>query len=282
MTKILFNTKSKSIEILNEYFIQFKIQELKYYLNNIDKLPIPIFFNLNVYEPEDIELKCLFISHYKIVAKKIFKSKSKTKLNFNDGPIKISFISNSIHWDNFFVIKDTIFISIQYLITVFELLEYNRYENTNDIYIEGNKIYDLKLLKNISKSIYSILQNLNQKAWGEFVIDKFNCLIIPQSNIVFKNKYNFLRESNIEYIYDKIIVYWLDSKHIYGTFNIICSNDNSFSPYWEQKIVHLSYNHQNNTYTEIDEYKTKSVINNMISNPFDYISTQITNTIIDD
>lgn len=115
-----------------------------------------------------------------------------------------------------------------------------------------NEIYDIELLKNISKSIYSILQNLNQEAWNEFVIDKFGCSIIPLSNIVFKNKYTLLREPNVEYMHDKIIVYWLDSEHIYGTFNSICSYDNSFSPYWEQKIICLSYNHKNNIYTEID------------------------------
>ena len=283
MTKIIFNTKSESIKILTDYFIKFEVQELKYYLENINNLPVPFFLNKNVYDPRDVELKYLFLSHMAIVVKKIFYIK--TELNFNNGPIKISFISNSIHWDNLFVIGNTIFVSVQYLIKIFELIEYNDYKNTNDIYIEENEIYDIKLLKNISKSVYSILQNLNQEAWNELIIDKFGCLIIPISNIVFKNKYNLLRVSNVQYIQDKIIVYWLDSEHIYGTFNSICSYDNSFSPYWEQKIIHLSYNNQNNTYIEIDsldieKYKTKPFIKNIISNPFDYKSIQITNSII--
>jgi len=70
MTKILFNTKSESVEILSEYFRKFRVQELKYYLENINNLSIPIFINKNVYEPEDIELKYLFLSHLKIVVKK--------------------------------------------------------------------------------------------------------------------------------------------------------------------------------------------------------------------
>lgn len=285
MTKIIFNTKIESIEILTEYFRKFGAQELKYYLENINNLSVPFFFSTNVYEPEDIELKNLFLSHLKIVIKKIFYIR--TELNYNNGPINISFVSNSIHWDDIFVIGNNIFVSVQYLIKVFELIEYNDYKNTNDVYIEGNEIYDIELLKKLSKSIYSILQNLNQEAWNELIINKFGCSIIPISNIVFKNKYNFLRESNVECIQDKMIVYWLDSEHIYGTFNSICSYDNSFSPYWEQKIIRLSYNHQNNTYTELDsldieKYKTKSksFIKNIITNPFDYKSIQITNSII--
>lgn len=285
MTKIIFNTKIESIGILTEYFRKFGVQELKYYLENINNLSLPFFFSTNVYEPEDIELKNIFFSHLKIVIKKIFYIR--TELNYNNGPINISFVSNSIHWDDIFVIGDNIFVSVQYLIKVFELIEYNDYKNTNDVYIEGNEIYDIELLKNLSKSIYSILQNLNQEAWNELIINKFGCSIIPISNIVFKNKYNFLRESNVEYIQDKIIIYWLDSEHIYGTFNSICSYDYSFSPYWEQKIIRLSYNHQNNTYTEIDsldieKYKTKSksFIKNIITNPFNYKSIQITNSII--
>lgn len=284
MTKILLNTKSESIKILTKYFIKFGAQELKYYLDN-GNLPIPNFFNTNVHEPEDVELKYLFLSHLAIVMKKIFNIR--TELNYNGGPIKISFVSNSIHWDDLFVISNNIFVSVQYLIKVFELIEYNEYKNTNDVYIEENKIYDIKLLKNISKSIYSILQNLNQEAWNEFIVDKFGCLIIPLTNIIFKNKYTLLREPNVEYMHDKIIVYWLDSEHIYGTFNSICSYEDSFSPYWEQKIIHLSYNHKNNTYTEIDSLnverykkKTKSFVNSIIPNPFDYKSIQITNSII--
>ena len=209
-------------------------------------------------------------------------------LNFNNGPIKISFVSNSIHWDNLFVIYNNIFVSVQYLIKIFELIEYNEYKNTNDIYIKENKIYDIQLLKNISISIYSILQNLNKEAWNEFIVKKFNCLIIPISDIIFKNKYNLLRESNIEFIQNKIVIYWFDSGHIYGTFNLICSSDNSFSPYWEQKIISLSYNKENNTYTEFDsldiekyKIKNKSFIKNIITNPFNYESIQITNSIID-
>lgn len=89
-------------------------------------------------------------------------------MNFNSDPIKISLISNFIYWDNLFVIGNYIFVSVQYLTKVFELIEYNNYKNTNYIYIyiyiDENKIYDILLVKKIFKSVYSILQNLNQEA----------------------------------------------------------------------------------------------------------------------
>lgn len=290
MMKIKFNTKSESIEILSEYFRKFGVQELKYYLDNVNNLTIPFFFNSNVYEPFDVEVKYLFLSHLKIVLKKIFKTK--TEFDSNDKIIKISFVSNSIHWNDLFVISNNIFVSVQYLIKIFELIEYNEYNDTNDVYFDDdsdddydiddvfnmNNIYDIGLLKNISNSIYSILQNSNKAIWNEFIIKKFNCFIIPIENIIFKNKYKFLREPNIDYLQDKIIVYWLDSEHIYGTFNSICSSDISFSPYWEKKIISLSYNEQNNTYCEIDSLDFD--ICNIITNPFEYETNLITNTII--
>ncbi len=285
MTRIIFNTKSEGIEILSEYFRKFKTRDLNYYLENNNKLSIPVFFQSNVYEPEDIELKNLFLKHLKIVLSKVFYISS--ELNFNRGLIRISFVSNSIYWDNLFVIKNNIFVSNQFLIEVFELIEYNEYNNVEDVYIWENEIYDFGLLKSISKCIYSILQNLNKYEWEEFVTNKFGCQIVPLSNIVFKNEYNILQEPNVESMYGNIIVYWLDSDNIYGTFNSICSLDNSFSPYWEQKIIKLSYSSNTNTFIEIesvdiDSYKkkTKSFISNIIPNPFSYKSNQITDSII--
>jgi hypothetical protein len=88
-------------------------------------------------------------------------------------------------------------------------------------------------------------------------------------------------------MYDNIIVYWLDSNNIYGTFNSVYSTDNTFSPYWEQKIIKLDYLSDNNTYKEIEfinveQYneKIKNFLTNIITNPFNYKSTQITNSII--
>lgn len=285
MAQIIFNTKSDGIEILSEYFRKIEVQELKYYLENNENLPIPIFFQTNVYEPEDVEFKNIFLKHLKIVMKKIFYIT--TKLNMNRESIHISFISNSIYWNNLFVIKNNIFVSLQYLISIFESIEYNKYTSVENVYINEDEIFDIKLLKNISKCVYSILQNLNLNTWIDFIVSKFNCEIVPLTNIIFKNKYNFLREPNIEYMQNKIIIYWGDYKNIYGTFNSIYSKDKSFSPYWEQKIIKLSYCYINNIYTEIElidieKYNTKekSFIDDIISNPFDYKSTQLTNTII--
>ena len=287
MTQIIFNTKLEGIEILSEYFQKFEVNELKYYLENNENLSMPIFFQTNVYEPEDIELKNLFFSHLKIVMKKIFYII--TELNYNRDSIKISFISNSIYWNNLFVINNNIFISSQYLISIFEYIEYNKYTSMENVYFDENEneIYDMELLKNISKCIYSILQNLNKNTCKDFIISKFNCKIVHLSNITFKNKYIFLQEPNVTCIQDKIIIYWLDSNNIYGTFNSIYSKDNSFSPYWEQKIIKLSYCNENMIYTEIDlstieiyKMKEKTFINNIIANPFDYKSNQLTNIIM--
>jgi len=285
MSLITFNSKSEGIDVLTKYFRKFKIPELKYYLENNDKLSIPNFLETNVYEPEDVEVKKLLLSHLKIVLKKIFYIR--TELNLISNPIKISFVSDSVYWDNIFVIKNNIFVKLKYLLNVFELIEYNQYKNISDVYIDSDEIYDIELLKRISKCVYSILQNLNQNEWVDFITTKFGCVIVPISNVVFKNKYNILSEPNVESMWDNIVVYWLDSDNIYGTFNSIYSTDNSFSPYWEQKIIKLSYSSKNDTYTEIDcvdieKYKTKSksFISNIISNPFDLKSIQITNTII--
>jgi len=280
--RIIFNSKIEGIKILSEYFRKFQIKELKYYIENVD-MSIPNFLQNNVYAPEDIELKNLFIKHLKIVIKKIICKNN--ELNFIREPIKISFISDLIYWNNLFVIKNNIFVSLQYLIYVFESIEYNEYKNAEDIYIEDNEIYDIKLLKNISKCIYSILQNLNKNKWIKFIITKFNCEIVSLSNIRFINKYNILEEPNVECMYGNIIIYWIDSNNIYGTFNSICSTDNSFSPYCEQIIIKLSYNKNNNIYTEIecidiDKYEKKNLIKNMILNPFEYKAIEITNCII--
>jgi hypothetical protein len=280
--RIIFNSKIEGIKILSEYFRKFQIKELKYYIENVD-MSIPNFLQNNVYAPEDIELKNLFIKHFKIVIKKIICKN--TELNFIREPIKISFISDLIYWNNLFVIKNNIFVSLQYLIHVFEAIEYNEYKNAEDIYIENNEIYDIKLLKNISKCIYSILQNLNKNKWIKFIITKFNCEIVSLSNIRFINKYNILEEPNVECMYGNIIIYWIDSNNIYGTFSSICSTDNSFSPYCEQIIIKLSYNKNNNIYTEIecidiDKYEKKNLIKKMILNPFEYKAIEITNCII--
>jgi hypothetical protein len=87
------------------------------------------FMNLNVYKPEDIELLNLFFSHLLVVIKKICNLTS--ELNYIRGLIKISFISNSIHWKNLFVIENNIFIKYQYLVRIFEHIEYNEYKTIN-------------------------------------------------------------------------------------------------------------------------------------------------------
>lgn len=279
----LFNTKNEGIDILEKYFRKFSSHELWYYLEKSPKMSIKEFMNSNVYEPEDIELTNLFFSHLLVVIKKIFNLT--TELNYIRGPIKISFISSSIHWKNLFVIDNNIFIKYQYLVRIFEHIEYNEYKTMDDVYIEDNKIFDMDLLKNISYSIYSILQNLNPDEWDEYISNKYGCTMVPIENIKFKSNYKIIQEPNVNISQGKIPVYWLGPDNIYASFNSICSKDNSFCPYWEQQIIKLDY--KNGIYIEteqidISKYKNKknSFINKLVPTPFEDKSTQLTNTII--
>lgn len=279
----LFNTKNEGINILKKYFKKFDAQDLGYYLEKSPKMSITEFMNTNVYSPEDIELSNLFLSHLLIVMKKIFNSSS--ELTYHRGPIKISFVSSSIHWNNLFVIENNIFIKYQYLISIFEHIEYNEYKSMDDVYIEDDKIFDMGLLKNISYSIYSILQNLNPEAWIEYIFDKCGCTMVSIDDIKFKFDYKIIQEPNVDLSQGKIPVYWLGPDNIYASFNSICSKDNSFCPYWKQQIIKIEY--VDGTYVETEQIdiskyknKTNSFINNLIPTPFENKSVQLTNTII--
>lgn len=283
MISQLFNTKIEGINILEEYFRKFNSSELGYYLEKSPKMSIPEFLNSNVYSSEDIELSNLFLSHLSIVIKKIFYLSS--ELNYTRGPIKISFISNSIHWKNLFVVSNNIFVKYQYLVSIFDCIEYNEYKSMDDVYIEGEKIFDMGLLKDISYSIYSILQNLNPDAWNEFISNKYGCTMVPIEDIKFKSNYKIIQEPNVDFTQGKVPIYWLGSDNIYASFNSICSKNNSFSPYWEWQIIKLEYKdgyYMETNQIDINQYKnkTKSFINNLIPTPFENKSIQITNAII--
>lgn len=283
MISQLFNTKIEGINILEKYFRKFNSSELGYYLEKSPKMSIPEFFDLNVYSPEDIELTNLFLSHLSIVIKKIFDLSS--ELNYIRGPIKISFISNSIYWKNLFVISNTIFVKYQYLVSIFDCMEYNEYKSMYDVYIEGEKIFDMGLLKDISYSIYSILQNLNPDAWNEFISNKYGCTMVPIGDIKFKSKCKIIQEPNVDFTQGKVPIYWLGPDNIYASFNLICSKDNSFSPYWKWQIIKLEYKdgyYIETSQVDISKYKNKttSFVNNLIPTPFENKSIQITNVII--
>jgi hypothetical protein len=122
-------------------------------------------------------------------------------------------------------------------------------------------------------------------AWSEYISEKYGCEFIPISNIIFKNSYNILKEPDINLFQDRLTVYYIDSNNIYCSFNVVCSKDESFSPYWEKKIIKLEYLVEENLYVETEQfdvkkYKDESFILNLISNPFVHKSNQITNTII--
>ncbi len=269
-----FNSKNETIDILKKYFQQFNPNELVYYLDNNNKIPIPQFLESNIYDPEDIELKNLFIEHFKIAYEKVFYLT--TPLNISRSPINFSFITNSIYWSDLFVISNTIFISYSYLIKIFDKIENNNYTSISDIYIKENKIFDLDFLKKIAQCLFCIIQYLNFDYWEDFICDKYNCCFIEESEIKFKNKYKILQDPNYSFIQNKLTVYWLNSGKIYTVINSICSNL-SYSPYWEKKIIELKYN--NGIYEEVDN-NTKQIKINFESNPFESKAKQMTNCII--
>lgn len=242
MNRIQFNTKSDGINILEEYFRKFKKNELGYYLENNKNMSIPYFLIENVYDPEDIELKNLFIKHLNI----IIKNKN-NEINNISKLIKISFISDLIYWNNLFVIKNYIFIKYNYLIKIFENIEYNKYSNMDNILIIDNEIFDKELLNDISVSIDYILLNTNIDLWKKFINNKYNCVMIPFDDIKLKYNYKILKEPNIDYLNYKLPVYTI-GENIYTTFNSIISSDISFCPYWEKKIIQLEF--ENNIYIE--------------------------------
>lgn len=284
MVQIIYNTKQEGINVLSNYFRKINTTELNYYLDYSNYESIPVFFDLNIYEPEDINLKNLLQIHLMIVLSKIFELRN--ELNNIMNPIKISFKSDLIYWDNLFVIDNNIFISFKYLKKVFDSIQYNKYQNMSEVYMENNKIYDLGLIKSLSNCIYSILTNLNENEWDDFISQKYNCLFIPKSVIKFSNSYIFLQNPNINYTKDKIAIYYLDSYNIYASFYSISSVTKSFSPYWEQKIIKLNYISKNNSYEEVEvldlnkyKMKSKSFINNLCPNPFEDKIIKLTNTL---
>ena len=286
----ILNSKHETLNILSNYFKKFDIKELGYYLERYQGGSIPNFLESNIYEPKDIELLNLLIDHLKIVINKVFHNT--TPFNLKRFPIKLSFKTSSIHWEELFVIGDTIFISYQYLIKVFEKIEYNNYNSVNDIFFEGDKIYDLELLKKLGESMYYIIQYTNLDYWEEDICEKYNCSFVDKSLINFKNPYIILKEPNTSFLDDAITIYRLHSGEIYAIINSIYSNI-SFSPYWEKKIIKLNYS--NGQYTEISNDIVQFTDNNIDdincsknnmhkfnyhSNPFVSKAKQITECII--
>ena len=285
------NTKEETIIILKKYFQKFSIYELNYYININSNQTIPQFVNNNVYELDEIELVGLLVEHLIVVIEKIFLHK--TQLNQINIHIKISFITSSIYWYEIFNIDDTIFITYSYLIRVFDKLDMNLYKNANDVLIIQNKIYDLELLKKLSETIYGILQFINQKEWFEFIEEKYTCIFIEKNIIKFKNNYQILSEPNINFLKNKIPIYKinLSNNDEFNTFicpiNVICS-DNSFSPYWEKKLIILKY--FLGEYEEVDKVdkvedvkydNLKKYSENLFEpNPFSSKAQEITNNII--
>lgn len=266
--------KDESLIILEDYLKNFSIRDLTYYLNNYKNNTIIDFLKENIYEPEDIQLTCLLKEHLNIVISKIFYLT--TPLNLIRSPIKISFITDLIFWNDIFVINDTIFINYSYLIRVFDNIELNLYKDANQVYInKQGQIFDIELLKKLCISVYNVLQCLNYDSWIDFILTKYNnCCFVPISNIIFDKDYDIVINPNTNFISDQICVYWIGNK-IYGVFDNITSIL-SYSPYYETIIIELEYSN--------GQYKTvnSSTVNpyNLVSNPFMSKAEQITNTVI--
>lgn len=84
MSLFVFNSKEEGINALTNYFKKFNSNKLKYYLENTENLYVDDFFELNVYDYDNVELKRLFLSHLLIVFKKIFNINN--YLNYVKGP----------------------------------------------------------------------------------------------------------------------------------------------------------------------------------------------------
>lgn len=274
--------KNESLEKLSKYFKKFDINELCYYLDNYNGESISTFLESNIYESDEIELINFLKRYLKIITNKIFYLT--TPLNLKRTPIKLSFVTNSIYWDDIFVIEETIFISYQYIIKIFDKIETNDYKSIDDIYFcediyfdenenENNneQIFDMGLLKKLCENLYYVLQFLNLDSWLNHMNDKCKYCFVDKSNINFKNNYIILKEPNASFICDKIIVYFLDSGEIFAVINSIYS-ELSFSPYWEKKIIMLKY--ENGIYTEIIDKTNLNKIHNNNKNKIDYMSFQ--------
>ena len=72
----ILNDKTKSIEILSEYFQKINVKELGYYLDikqsNNNFQTIPQFLESNIFEPDQMELTNFLQEHLEFVVKNIF------------------------------------------------------------------------------------------------------------------------------------------------------------------------------------------------------------------
>jgi len=262
------NNKKESLHILTNYFNKFNSCELGYYLEieNYKNISIPNFLESNIYDSEDIELLNFLESYFKFALVKLFDKKILCEIKKIS--VKISIVSDSIHWSNIFTIENTIFIKYKYLIDIFEKKEYNCYKSTNDIIFYSDKIYDLEFIEKIAESILYILQFLNctDENKLENIFSNKHYSIVDKSKINFINKYNILKDPNISFIDNKIIIYWSCDNKPCTLINYIYSNL-SFAPYWETKIIELNY--IDGEYYEIDqEIDISNEIIDKYLNPF--------------
>jgi len=249
-----YNKKRKIYIILKKYFKDFTINELRYYLNNYKNETIPDFLINNIYELEDFELNNFVKKYINVIIKKIILFENNKKL-FNNIKINISFISDLIYWEDVFSIDNNIFINIFYLNRILKKIKNNEYEEISKIYIIKNNIYDVDLLKNLSKCIYNILNN-NLNYYN------YKCIFVNISDINFTNKYNINKNPSTKFLDNTITIYKINNK-IYGIFNNIIS-DVSYAPYFEETVIELSYS--NGKFYEI-KLLTENLLNLMI-NPF--------------
>lgn len=296
MSHINIATKAESVDVLCKYFEEFCINNLKYYLEgfDIEKYSVRDYLELNTYEPEDVELKTLALSHLKIVHEKIFWKK--TQMNWIYNPIKFAFVSNSVYWNDMFIIEDIIFVHHNYLRQIFIEHETNLSQELDDIYWDNYIPHSLNLLKKISECIYSIIQRLNFSCWIDLIFARFDCSFMELNKITFESidKENILCEPNTYFIQSKIPMYYKNDK-IYTILNVIdcgceykckkvCVKTKSFSPYWKKIVIELKYSQ--GKYIEINKFNEdectyeNEYLFRLEPNPFNKKALEITNCVI--
>lgn len=271
------NTKKETLDILINYYATFDISELNFYFDNLINKTIPEFLESNIYDLEEIELIDLLNEYLKIAIDKIFYIT--TQFNYKRMPIKLSFISDSIYWDDIFVIENTIFLSYKYLIKIFQKIENQEFKLISEIYFKNDKMFDIELLKKLCKSLCHIIQFYNLDSWKEYICDKYLCNFVDKSIIKFNKINNIIKDPNTSFINDKITIYWLLSGEIYASVNIIYS-DKHFSPYWDKKIIKLKY--ISGLYFEIPEENNidDESLKNFDPNPFISKASQMVDCLI--
>lgn len=258
----------ESINILTNYFSQFKSDELKYYLNFIyceKKFDIHDFFRSNIFDESYIQLKD-FINDYLLVIINKFKLFDKLMLINN---IKISFITDLIYFEDIFIIYDTIYINYGYILRMYDFINENKYNLSDKIYVHDDKFYSIELLKKLSNNIIFIIQYLNKIEWTQYLNEEMNYLIIDKYHLIFKeHNYIQFKNPNISWLDKFVPIININGTNYCAIDQIINSDTHEYSPYYETVIYKID---SSNVMIKTD------VLLDIDANPFNTIANNLTN-----